>query len=151
MLDRTQSAAFMIRRVSRTFKRRLDQNPDRLPLTHAQAGVMFFVRQAESEGRAVSPSDVESALHLTRPTVTGLLQRLEGRGFLTTTPDPQDKRFKRLHTTPAFQAHHQIMEAYLKNQEQLLLEGFTPQEEAQLLSYLNRMLHNLEEGGGSYA
>jgi len=138
---------FLIKRVNQAFKNRLDQNPDKLPLTQAQAGVMFFISRAEAQGRSVSPSDLESGLHLSRPTVTGLLQRLESRGYITVTPDAHDKRFKRLNATPAFKAHMQLMESYFTAQKELLLRGFSDGEKELLNGFLTRMLHNLTEGG----
>ncbi|MBQ2699847.1 MAG: MarR family transcriptional regulator [Clostridia bacterium] len=149
MTDCSTGIASLIKRVAHTFKHRLDQNPDKLPLTQAQWGTLFYIRQMESEGQVVSPSDLENGLHLSRPTVTGLIQRLEARGFVSVTADSRDKRFKRLHTTPAFEAWHHLMAQYFSAQERLLLRGFTPHEENQLRDYLNRMLHNLKEGGSS--
>lgn len=147
MPDRSASPAFLLKRVSQAFKHRLDQNPDRLPLTQAQAGVMFYLSRAEEEGRSVSPSDLESGLHLSRPTVTGLLQRLESRGYITAAPDENDKRYKRLRATPAFKAHIQLMESYFARQEETLFNGFSPEEKARFNDYLTRMLHNLTQGG----
>lgn len=151
MPETASSAADLVRRVFHAFKRRLDQNPDRLPLTHAQASVLFYLYRAESQGKRVSPSDLEEGLHLSRPTVTGLLQRLESRGFIAAQPDPEDKRYKLLHTTDAFEAHHKLMEDYMVSQQKLLLKGFTPQEEDLLKLFLTRMLNNLEEGGEPHA
>lgn len=137
--------AALIKRLFFAFRRRMDQGPGEL--TQAQAGVMFYVDRQNRRDQPVSPSDVEEALHLSRPTVTGLVKRLQCRGFLAVETDQQDKRFKRLFITPAFESHRQQMDAYFTRQEALLMKGFSPREEEQLIHYLNRMLLNLEEGG----
>jgi DNA-binding MarR family transcriptional regulator len=53
------------------------------------------------EGRdARTPGKVAEALGVSRTTVTGLLDRLEGEGLLTRSVDPSDRRCFALHLTP---------------------------------------------------
>ena len=49
----------------------------------------------------IAPSELAAALHLHRSTVTGILKRLEARGFLEHVSDPDDGRRKTLALTPA--------------------------------------------------
>jgi DNA-binding MarR family transcriptional regulator len=59
-------------------------------------------------GDARTPGRVAEALGVSRTTVTGLLDRLEGEGLLTRTVDPGDRRCFVLQLTP--RAHHLIEE-----------------------------------------
>lgn len=150
MPERDDRVAVLIKRVHNAFKRRLDQNAARPPLTQAQCDVLLFLHKAEQEERRVCPSDLEGALHLSRPTVTGLIQRLKAKGFIAVLPDPEDKRFKRLTVTEKANRHHLEMTAYLAAQEQQMLQGFGPEELRQLKAYLKRLLVNLEEDAGDH-
>jgi DNA-binding MarR family transcriptional regulator len=51
-------------------------------------------------GEARTPGRVAEALGVSRTTVTGLLDRLEGEGLLTRTVDPNDRRCFVLQLTP---------------------------------------------------
>jgi DNA-binding MarR family transcriptional regulator len=51
-------------------------------------------------GDARTPGKVADALGVSRTTVTGLLDRLEGEGLLTRTIDPNDRRCFVLQLTP---------------------------------------------------
>ena len=145
MQPRHNSVALLIKRVHNAFKRRLDQHPTEPFLTQAQCDVLIMLHRAEEEGRKVYPSDLESALHLTRPTVSGLLQRLEAKGFIVTRPDPADKRFKQLEATELSRQHRAQVHKQLIAQEEAMLAGFTPEEAEQLRALLRRLLHNLED------
>lgn len=144
MQPRSNSVALLIKRVHNAFKRQLDQNPTEPCLTQAQCDVLLMLHRAEAEGRKVYPSDLENALHLSRPTVSGLLQRLEAKGFITARPDPADKRFKQLKATELSRQHRAEVHRHLIAQEETMLAGFTPEETEQLRGLLKRLLHNLE-------
>ena len=68
-----------------------------MDLTAAQGHIMGFLsRQAEPP----CPRDVEEAFHLSHPTVSGILSRLEQKGFISLQTDPTDRRCKRIHIQP---------------------------------------------------
>ncbi|MFZ4377917.1 MAG: MarR family winged helix-turn-helix transcriptional regulator [Saprospiraceae bacterium] len=46
-----------------------------------------------------SPAELANALQVTKATMTSTLQRLEAKGFVTATPDPNDGRSKRIAIT----------------------------------------------------
>ena len=48
----------------------------------------------------ITPSQLAAALHLHRSTVTGILKRLEARGFVERVADPADGRSRTLALTP---------------------------------------------------
>lgn len=142
--SRSKSVAALIKRIHNEFKRRLDQALTEPHLTQAQCDVLILLHQAKAEGRSLCPSDLENALHLSRPTVTGLLQRLEAKGFIIARPDPSDKRFKQLEATVLSLQHRAEVHRHLIATEAQMLAGFTPGEAEQLRQLLSRLLNNLE-------
>lgn len=52
-------------------------------------------------GGTRSPAELASAFQVTRATMTSTLQRLEGKGLVSVTPDPADGRGKRVALTEA--------------------------------------------------
>jgi MarR family transcriptional regulator, organic hydroperoxide resistance regulator len=62
---------------------------------HVEKGItgqQRLVVRIVSESPHISPSELADALHLHSSTVTGLVKRLEGSGFVKRRPDPADGR-----------------------------------------------------------
>jgi MarR family transcriptional repressor of mepA len=110
--------------------------------------ILFLYRTTCEENRAVSQRDLERFLGLKSPTVTGVLKRLEEGGMIKRTVSKTDGRVKTLWLTPRGMSVH----ANLKNEfdffEQVLLEGFCPQEAQQLIEYLDRLEENVRQLSG---
>ena len=92
------------------------------------------------------PRDIEADFQLSHPTVSGLLQRLEQKGFIQLCPDPEDRRCKRIHILPKGEDCHGLMHSILQENEGRMVEGFTPEEQALFDGFLQRAISNM---GGS--
>lgn len=55
-------------------------------------------------GNVLEPCDIAERLLVTRPSVTGLLDTLEGKGLIERRPHPQDRRRRLVHLTDAAHA-----------------------------------------------
>ena len=137
---------FLFRRfrtLDQAGKQRVDQQFNAMELTAMQSYVLRYLH--DRRGEVVYPKDIEQRFRLTHPTVSGLLARLEAKGFVTCTPDPDDRRCKRVaETAKAEQCHLAIHETF-RELEQQTLRGFTPAEIASLLALLDRAIANLYE------
>ncbi len=89
------------------------------------------------------PRDLEEAFHLTHPTVSGLLQRLEKKGFIEILPDQQDRRCKRIYVLDKGRQVHSAMHQTIMGIETQLTQGFTEEEKAQFSAYLSRAIENM--------
>jgi len=106
-------------------------------LTHSQANLILFL--AHHADRKIRQRDIEVALNLTNPTVSGLIKRLEQKQFIIRADDPEDSRARMiLLTEKAKLLVDQIFE-HIHQTETKLLEGFT-EEEAELVSSLLRRI-----------
>ncbi len=63
----------------------------------AQGGCLLVLAHAEG----LSQSELAAALHVSRPTVTAMLQKMESAGTIERRPDERDQRVTRLFLTPA--------------------------------------------------
>ena len=111
-----------------------------MELTAAQGHIMGFIAHSKQPPCA---RDIEEAFHLSHPTVSGLLSRLEKKGFVELRPDEQDRRCKRIYILPKGQELHQTMNATILTTEEQIVKGFTEEEKAQFGNYLSRALDNL--------
>ena len=116
---------------------------EKMDLTAAQGHIMgYLTHQPEPP----CPRDVEEFFHLSHPTVSGILSRMEQKGFIQLLPDPNDRRCKRIYVQPKGMECHQTMHQTILNSESRLVQGFSPEEKALFANLLQRAITNM--GGG---
>ena len=114
---------------------------DKLDLTASQGRLMAFV--AHRGQLPTYARDVEAELHLTHPTVSGLLSRLEQKGFVELKTDPKDRRSKRILISEKGLACHERMHAVILENESRIVQGFSEEEKAQFACLLQRAIDNV--------
>ena len=82
---------------------------------------------------------------LSTPTVSVLLRRMEKEGFVKRAPSATDRRVMLVSLTEKGHAFDRLHLARIGENDRLATKGFTPEEEATLLSLLSRMYDNLKE------
>ena len=116
---------------------------EKMELTAAQGHIMGFLAHRKEPP---CPRDIENEFHLSHPTVSGLLSRLEQKDFVELRTDENDRRIKRIYILPKGTECHQRMHRVITDNEAKILEGFTPEEQEQFAVFLNRAIRNM---GGS--
>ena len=113
---------------------------DSLELTAAQGHIMGFITH-----RPVPPCprDIEEAFQLSHPTVSGLLSRLEKKGFIELRPDETDRRVKRIYALPKAQEVTETMHATILASEARLTQDFTDEEKELFAQLLQRAIRNV--------
>ena len=119
---------------------------EKMDLTAAQGRLMAFI--AHRGEQPTCPKDLETELHLSHPTVSGLLSRLEQKGFVELLPDPEDRRSKRIVISRKGTACHERMHSVICEHENRIVRGFTPEERAQFASLLLRAIENVHPEDG---
>ena len=114
-----------------------------MELTSAQGHIMGYLAH-----RAAPPcaKDIEEVFHLSHPTVSGLLARLEKKGFIQFRPDENDRRCKRIFLLEKGRQCQELMHNTIRNNENQMVMGFTEEEKAQFSALLDRAITNM---GGS--
>ena len=77
-------------------------------------------------------------------TVCRMLDSLQKGGFISRTPDKQDKRRDLIALTPDGERAFETWQQRCRTMEEQMLIGFTPQEQAQFADYLSRAYRNLK-------
>ncbi|MBZ9712636.1 MarR family winged helix-turn-helix transcriptional regulator [Deinococcus multiflagellatus] len=118
----------------------------RADLTSGTRDLLFTLyRSAPPEG--LPASEVAALLAVSPATVTGSADRLEARGLLTRTLDPQDRRSWRLALTDAGRA---LVQAHLPEHlafEEQLLAALTPEERRSFEGLLRKLIAHAEAQG----
>ena len=114
-----------------------------MELTAAQGHIMGFITHRET---APCARDIEEKFHLSHPTVSGLLSRLEKKGFIEFRPDETDRRCKRIYVLQKGLELHETMRQTILDTEARMVQDFSDEEKALFAALLNRAIHNM---GGS--
>lgn len=111
-----------------------------MDLTSAQGHIMGFLAH---QSAPPCPRDIEEVFHLSHPTVSGTLSRMEKKGFIELRPDASDRRCKRIHILPKGLQCHARMEETIRSIEQQVVQDFTPEEQALFCQFLDRAITNM--------
>lgn len=114
-----------------------------MDLTAAQGHIMGFLAHQKEPPCA---RDVEEEFNLSHPTISGLLSRLEKKGFIEFRPDAKDRRCKRIYVLPKGAQCHEMMHQTICSNEDRMLQGFTEEEKTQFYRFMDRAIANM--GGG---
>jgi DNA-binding MarR family transcriptional regulator len=90
----------------------------------------------------MSPSVLSDRLIVTRATVTGVVDSLEGRGYVRRSANPADRRGLVVEITPAGLKVLKKLRTLIHGNEKAWLDGFS---EPELRSYID-LLHRIQDG-----
>ena len=111
-----------------------------MELTAAQGRILGYLAMKKT---APCAKDIEEQFHLSHPTVSGLLARLEKKGFIELRSDETDRRCKRIYLAQKGKDCNTTMYQTICDTENRLTEGFSPEEKEQFFSYLSRAIDNM--------
>lgn len=111
-----------------------------MDLTAAQGRIMGYIAHRQE---APCAKDIEEEFRLSHPTVSGLLSRLEKKGFLEFRPDEKDHRCKRIYILPKGQQCNDLMHQTIRRNEERLVKDFTEEEQELFFSFLDRAIQNM--------
>ena len=111
-----------------------------MELTAAQGHIMGYLAHRDAPPCS---RDIEEAFHMSHPTVSGLLTRLEKKGFIEFRADEDDRRCKRIYIAPKGHECNEMMHKTIRDNEERLVQDFTESEKAQFMTLLERAITNM--------
>ncbi len=111
-----------------------------MDLTSAQGRIMGYLAMRKDPPCA---RDIEEKFHLSHPTVSGLLSRLEKKDFIEFRPDKTDRRCKRIYMLPKGTDCNERIYSAIQENERRIVAGFTEAEKTQFTDLLTRAARNM--------
>lgn len=131
----------LLKVVSNLFETKLNNKSAFLDLTCAQTSVLgYLVTHKDDE---INPIDIEKNFSLKRPTVTGILKRMEEKNFILIVQDENDKRYKKIKLTEKSLEIHELMINNLNECEKVLFKNLSKEDKDNLYRILSIMFNNL--------
>ena len=120
----------------------MNQQLQALELTASQGQIIGYLTHAKEPPCA---RDLEEFFRLSHPTVSGLLSRMESKGFVEIRPDERDKRIKRIYLLEKGLACSRQIAQSIEENETRMIRGFSEEEAEQFLSLLCRAIDNMSD------
>lgn len=138
-----KTIGFLFKQINTVYEKEFNRRLKSLGITASQCEVLDFLFRSGKE--EVTQRDVERALNLKNPTVTGLLKRLDEKGFILSVPNARDRRCKNIYLTEKAYDIQRRMEMDRKKIDRMLTLGMTKKEVEALERMLQKVLYNVAE------
>lgn len=138
-----RNLSLLLWQVENELEREFNEGVRRIGLTSSQFHVLEYLFRTERD--EIHQIDVERYLELKNPTVTGLLRRLEEKGFILTVADAKDRRRKNIFLTEKAHNIRKKMETEHRRIEKKVFRNLTAKERAALRRQLEKIVGNAEE------
>lgn len=137
--------SFLFKLADVKFAKRLAAYSNAVDLTPSQSQIIGYLHERAQNAGEVNPSTLEKHFHMSRPTMTGLLKRLESKGFIEFKPSSKDHRYKQVVLTDKAEEHHQYIHKCIAETEALMVRGMSDQEVKFVRDMVIRMIRNISE------
>lgn len=134
---------FLFKQINNVYEKDFNNLLKTLGITASQCAVLDYLFNSRKEEN--NQRDIEKALSLKNPTVTGLLKRLDEKGFILIIPSNKDKRCKNIYLTEKAYDIQRRMEADRKKIDRKLTLGMSKKEVEAMQKMLGRVLYNIAE------
>lgn len=130
--------------LDRAIKQKVDERAARLGLTAVQLRVLAEISLMEASGiTEINQRTLERAEKVKHPTMTGIIKRLESKGFVTCETSALDRRHKKISCTEKGRGMHREIE---HQDEEILAElcrGFTAEQMQEFVRMTGMILANI--------
>lgn len=115
-----------------------------LDLTSVQTEVMVFLLK-NMDKEEINQLDIQEYLMLTNPAVTGILKRVEEKGFIVRTKSTKDARNKNIKLTQKGLDLMNILIENMAEEEARIIQGMSGKEQEEFKRLLNIAIQNIKE------
>lgn len=128
----TDKLGVLIKMIHFTYESKINEVLKMYDLTRSQCDILMYLSRSEEN---VTQRMIEKTFHISNPTVTGLLNRLENKGFIERKSLSKDARYRYIVLTDkAIKVENKLKEELDKNEEELF--SFLNNEEREMLRIL---------------
>lgn len=142
-MEKSNSIGTLTKCITNEYEKHFNQLLASSGITASQYEVLSYLYETNKE--YVNQKDIEVFLNLRNPTVTGLLKRLDEKGFVLVVPSTQDKRKKNVYLTERAYDMQKRLSQSRKKMERAMTRGMKKNEVQCLQRYLEKVLYNIED------
>ncbi len=138
----------LLRICSNQFDRRWMIEGELTDLTSSQIQLLMYM--IFHNDRTIYPIDLQQKFQLSKATVSGLLKRLQEKGYIEFQVSKTDNRYKEIIVLEKAYTVKNTLKEKTTEIEKIMFDGFTNDEKTQFHQQLLRILHNLKGKDGCH-
>lgn len=135
----------LLNAVSNTIKAKIDRAMKDSGLSGTAIQVIGLITRANKLGNPICSKDLESALHVSNPTMSGVLKRLEQKGLIERRESGGDARTKEIILTEKGDKLHEHADHFIVRLKEDNFSNFSQEDMITLNSLLLKVFNNLIE------
>ncbi|AHI30911.1 MULTISPECIES: MarR family transcriptional regulator [Marinobacter] len=132
---------FAVARVTRRWRKLLDERLKDLGVTQARWTTMVYLQQG---GEGLTQRELARLMAIENPTLVRLLDSLEQQGLIERRPCPNDRRARRLHLTKDGTEFMNVLTERAARLREEMLEGISDRDIEGAVKVFHRILENAE-------
>lgn len=140
-MEDNKKISSLLKMIDIRIRQDLDARNEDMQISSMQMQVLHYL--CAHTDREINPSDIGRCFRISKPTVAGVLRRLEEKGFLHFCESAKDNRYKQIVLDDkAFQCIARLRDNFAR-MEHKLYAGLTEEQIDQLRSLLLHLLANM--------
>lgn len=141
MPEKKYGYGYYFRCIDSIIEKNVNEQLKQFDITKSQQDVLHFLHRNRKV--QIKQKDIEDFFHISNPTVTGILNRLEQKGYIERIACDDDKRVKYIQETEKAESLHKQIHDNIKRIEKSMVETLGAQEQEQLFQLLDTVYQNL--------
>jgi MarR family transcriptional regulator for hemolysin len=133
---------FAVARVTRRWRKLLDERLKDLGVTQARWTTMVYLQQG---GEGLTQRELAALMAIENPTLVRLLDSLENQKLIERRACPKDRRARRLHLTDPGREFMEVLTARADALREEMLEGISLDDIENSLKVFHKILDNAEK------
>lgn len=133
---------FAVARVTRRWRKLLDERLKDLGVTQARWTTMVYLQQG---GEGLTQRELASLMAIENPTLVRLLDSLEQQELIERRACPNDRRARRLHLTDGGREFMNVLSARANELRDRMLEGVDEADVEAALKVFQKIMENAEK------
>jgi DNA-binding MarR family transcriptional regulator len=142
MEDKTQ-VSMLLKMLDNSLDSQCNRNMKDIELTASQSNIMGYL--VYMDGKEVSQRDIELEFKLMNPTVTGILNRLEKKGFIVRVKSRTDARYNYIELTEKGREIPEIVRKKTMEIHKRLFQGLSQAEIDMFENIIKKMIENISK------
>lgn len=131
--------SMFINDISKMFGQAVKRESERVGISHGYRKMLMCLSHEDG----ITQLQIVKRTHLTAPTVSVALSKMEAEGLVKRSTDEKDLRQLRVYITEKGREKDRFIRQKCEETEEVMLKGVSEQEQEQLLSVLRKILKNL--------
>lgn len=136
-----KNTGYYIKRISDYVEADANKELEQYGLTCSQARVLSFLLARKD--KPTIQKDIEDFFEIKHPTVIGIIQRMEAKGFVKSSVDPADKRQRIITVTPSAVELEKKLDKHSLDAEKRMVMGLSDEEVNDLKNLLYTVYKNI--------